>query len=127
MFTRNQIKTKLAICAGSIKNLPNFPNKIEAPFFGNLALYRPEEVNEWFINRINQRENSKTYSGDIGQERIIKIEELSSYLKISKTHIYVQIKSGQLPALVKIGKRSSGFILSEINQKLLECGIAPMK
>ncbi|ELA7189541.1 AlpA family phage regulatory protein [Vibrio alginolyticus] len=127
MITKRQIKEKLSISEGTISNLPGFPNKIESNFLVNQALYRTEEVYSWLIKAINQRNGCKQYSNDITKERIIRISELTNYLNISRSYAYDQIQKGSLPPLVKIGERASGFLLSEINAKLKECGIAPIE
>ncbi|WP_101959949.1 helix-turn-helix transcriptional regulator [Vibrio harveyi] len=125
MFTKLQIAKKLSVSKGTVSNLPNFPNKIESDFMGKLAVYHTQEVNAWFLGMINQR--GYQYSGDIEKERVVRLGELALHLKRSKSHIYEQVNKGALPPLVTIGNRASGFLLSEINAKLLECGLHPIE
>ncbi|WP_061007939.1 AlpA family phage regulatory protein [Vibrio sp. CUB2] len=121
MFTKLQIAKKLSVSKGTISNLPNFPNKIESDFMGNTTLYRKQEVNAWLLSMINKR--GYQYSGDIDNERIVRMNELSLHLKRSKSHIYEQVNKGALPPLVTIGNRASGFLLSEVNAELCNCGL----
>ncbi|KNY47268.1 hypothetical protein AKG94_06045 [Vibrio harveyi] len=125
MFTKLQIAKKLSVSKGTISNLPNFPNQIESDFMGNTTLYRKQEVNAWLLSMINKRDYQ--YSGDIEKERVVRLGELALHLKRSKSHIYEQVNKGALPPLVTIGNRASGFLLSEINAKLLECGLHPIE
>ncbi len=122
MFTKHQICEILSISEGTIAKLPNFPDKIDSPYLSNLVLYRKEDVFIWLCNVINTREGCKTYGGDIEKERVIRLSELTGILNVSKSHIYAQIEKGNLPRPVKLGKRASGWLLSEINTVLLQSG-----
>jgi len=50
--------------------------------------------------------------------QIRKIEEVEKIVKLGKASIYRMAKQGEFPKPIKIGKRSSGWIESEIQQWL---------
>ncbi|WP_219079269.1 AlpA family phage regulatory protein [Vibrio parahaemolyticus] len=54
---------------------------------------------------------------------MIRLSELTGILNVSKSHIYTQIEKGHLPQPIKLGKRASGWLLSEINEVLLQSGL----
>ncbi|WP_420377795.1 helix-turn-helix transcriptional regulator [Vibrio parahaemolyticus] len=54
---------------------------------------------------------------------MIRLSELTRTLNVSKSHIYAQVDKGNLPRPIKLGKRASGWLLSEINDILLQSGL----
>ncbi|WP_243976490.1 helix-turn-helix transcriptional regulator [Vibrio natriegens] len=123
MFTRHQISEILSVSEGTIAKLPNFPAKIDSPYLSNLVLYKKDDVFTWLCNVINTREGYKNYQGEIEKERVIRLSELTGILNVSKSHIYAQVDKGNLPRPIKLGKRASGWLLSEINDILLQSGL----
>ncbi|RIZ56758.1 AlpA family transcriptional regulator [Vibrio sp. PID23_8] len=123
MFTKHQISEILSISEGTIAKLPNFPEKIDSPYLSNLVLYKKDDVFTWLCNVINTREGCKHYQGEIEKERVIRLSELTGILNVSKSHIYAQIEKSNLPRPIKLGKRASGWLLSEINDTLLQSGL----
>ena len=57
-------------------------------------------------------------------DRILKISEIVSKCRKSRTSIYDCVNAGDFPRPLKIGKRSSGWLESEINTWLAECADA---
>lgn len=123
MFTKHQICQVLSVSQGTIAKLPNFPEKIDSPYLSNLVLYKKEDVLTWLCDVINKRNCGKHYQGEIEKERVIRLSELTGILNVSKSHIYAQIEKGNLPRPIKLGKRASGWLLSEINDILLQSGL----
>lgn len=123
MFTKHQISKILSVSEGTIAKLPNFPEKIDSQYLSNLVLYRKDDVFTWLGNVINTREGCKHYQGEIEKERVIRLSELTSILNVSKSHVYAQVDKGNLPRPIKLGKRASGWLLSEINDILLQSGL----
>lgn len=123
MFTKHQISEILSVSEGTIAKLPNFPEKIDSPYLSNLVLYKKDDVFTWLCNVINTREDYKHYKGEIEKERVIRLSELAVILNVSKSHIYAQVVKGHLPQPIKLGKRTSGWLLSEINEVLLQSGL----
>jgi len=52
-------------------------------------------------------------------DRIIRIREVSAMTGLSRSSIYLQIKNGTFPVQVKLSTRSSGWLWSEINGRLV--------
>ncbi|EHR1106465.1 AlpA family phage regulatory protein [Vibrio parahaemolyticus] len=123
MFKKHQICEILSVSEGTIPLLPNFPEKIDSQYLSNLVLYRKDDVLTWLCDVINTREGCKRYQGDIEKERVIRLSELIGILKVSKSHIYAQVENGHLPRPIKLGKRASGWLLSEINEILVQSGL----
>lgn len=123
MFTKIQLQEILSISEGTIANLPGFPAKIDSKILGNRVLYSQKDVYTWMIEVFNRRKGYPAYEGDIENERVIRVRELSQLLKISKSHIYNQVQKGLLPPLVQLGERTSGFLLSEVNAVLYDNGL----
>lgn len=123
MFKKHQICQILSISEGTIPQLPNFPEKIDSQYLSNLVLYRKDDVFSWLCDVINTREGCKHYQGEIEKERVIRLSELIGILKVSKSHIYAQVNKGNFPRPIKLGKRASGWLLSEINEVLLQSGL----
>lgn len=123
MFTKYQICEILSVSEGTIPKLPSFPEKIDSPYLSNLVLYRKDDVFNWLRDVINNRKGCKTYDGEIDKERVLRLSELTGILNVSKSHIYAQVEKGHLPQPIKLGKRASGWLLSEINEVLLQGGL----
>ncbi|HCZ9034629.1 helix-turn-helix transcriptional regulator [Vibrio alginolyticus] len=123
MFKKHQICEILSVSEGTIAKLPNFPEKIDSQYLSNLVLYRKDDVFTWLYNVINTREGCKHYQGEIEKERVIRLSELTVILNVSKSHIYAQVEKGHLPQPIKMGKRASGWLLSEVNEVLLQSGL----
>ncbi|GAL30833.1 hypothetical protein JCM19239_2786 [Vibrio variabilis] len=122
MFTRLQVCEKLSVCEATVSNLPEFPAMIDSQYLGNRAYYRKDDVYKWLINVIDKRNDSKAYEGDIQNEQLIRLKELTKLLRVSKSHVYKQVQLGTLPQPVKLGHRASAWLLSEVNQVLSHNG-----
>ncbi|MGY0616460.1 helix-turn-helix transcriptional regulator [Vibrio sp. FJH11] len=123
MFKKHQICEILSVSEATIPQLPNFPEKIDSQYLSNLVLYRKDDVFTWLCDVINKRKGCNQYQGEIEKERVIRLSELTGILNVSKSHIYAQIEKGRLPQPIKLGKRASGWLLSEINEVLLQSGL----
>lgn len=53
-------------------------------------------------------------------DRVLRIDEVSELVGLSRTTIYRLMLSGDFPKNFKLGERSSGWLLSQINQWLQE-------
>lgn len=51
---------------------------------------------------------------------ILRLPAVEYTTGIKKSAIYAMIKEGEFPAPIRLGKRSSGWLLSEINQWKLD-------
>lgn len=122
MFKKHQICEILSVSEATIPQLPNFPEKIDSQYLSNLVLYRKDDVFTWLCDVIDKRKGCNQYQGEIEKERVIRLSELTGILNVSKSHIYAQIEKGHLPLPIKLGKRASGWLLSEINDILLQSG-----
>ncbi|GAL13767.1 hypothetical protein JCM19233_4772 [Vibrio astriarenae] len=122
--TRQQICEKLSVCEATVKHLPDFPKPLDSQYFSNLVLYREKEFYEWFKRIIEEQQKDVVYKGDIRKERLIRLKELTELLSASKSHIYKQVKLGNLPKQIKVGLRASGWLRSDINEVLRQNGLS---
>ncbi|WP_281085181.1 helix-turn-helix transcriptional regulator [Methylophaga thiooxydans] len=60
----------------------------------------------------------------ISGEQILKISEVKKISGLSTTSIYRAASKGDFPKPIKLGKRSSGWLKSEIDQWLVERVVA---
>ena len=53
-------------------------------------------------------------------DRVLKIYEVVNQTALSKTGIYEAVKSNSFPPPLKLGKRSSGWLQSEVSSWIAE-------
>ena len=51
---------------------------------------------------------------------VLRLSELTAYLKLSRSTIYQLTADGKLPAPIKLGPRASGWLKTEIDKWLLD-------
>jgi prophage regulatory protein len=54
---------------------------------------------------------------DVG-ERLIRIDEVRHICGLSRSSIYASIQKGEFPAQVKLSRKASGWVYSEVMQWL---------
>ncbi|WP_038230127.1 helix-turn-helix transcriptional regulator [Vibrio sp. ER1A] len=123
LIKKANVARKLSVSAHSLDNWDDLPEPVSSAVLGKCRYYLEEDINDWLLAKINQRQTTQGYCGDVKKDQCIRMSELLVMTGLSRSKIYALIADKNFPRQVVIGRRVSVWLKSEIDYWLLshEC------